>query len=259
MGPHDFLRQYQRITVNTGVVEDAAVAMSRPQSVAIHLRTYFMMNWTAGSEQRSDYNEVTGGPTAASRAHVDWCRQNSQSIRTAAMGNGRPGDYSLALEWAVRSGRIANPPQSAVQIWCDQHLGIEWSGFATNYLCKAGRMAFSHQNVANTGAASYYNTPKAVNDPAAVRQGDLLVWMDSNHVKRSPGHVAVVESYGAQFRAGGNMKVCQATGVAGSNPKLLDSIYTVEQIISPAARGSAGPKSWCWPSASTESPAVASP
>ena len=55
--------------------------------------------------------------------------------------------------------------------------------------------------------------------------------MDGNSVKSNPGHVAVVESYVAQSVAGGNMRVVEATGASGANPKLLDSMYTVERII----------------------------
>jgi hypothetical protein len=31
---------------------------------------------------------------------------------------------------------------------------------------------------------------------------------------------------------GGNMRVVEATGASGASPKLLDSMYSVEQIIS---------------------------
>jgi hypothetical protein len=55
--------------------------------------------------------------------------------------------------------------------------------------------------------------------------------MDGNSVKRSPGHIAVVESYVPQSMVGGNMRVCEATGASGATPKLLDSMYTVERII----------------------------
>jgi hypothetical protein len=85
--------------------------------------------------------------------------------------------------------------------------------------------------VRNTNAASYFNAANAVNDSTQVRQGDLLVWMSGNAVKRNPGHIAVVESYVAQSRPGGNMRVVEATGAGAANPKLLDSMYSVEQII----------------------------
>ncbi len=62
-------------------------------------------------------------------------------------------------------------------------------------------------------------------------QGDLLFWMTGNAIKTDPGHVAVVESYVPQSRPGGSMRVVEATGAAGATPKLLDSMYTVEQII----------------------------
>ena len=55
--------------------------------------------------------------------------------------------------------------------------------------------------------------------------------MDGNLVRTNPGHVAVVGSFVPQCVAGGNMRVVEATGAPGANPKLLDSMYTVESIV----------------------------
>jgi hypothetical protein len=90
---------------------------------------------------------------------------------------------------------------------------------------------YSSLTVRNTSAASYFTAASAINDPNKVRAGDLLVWMEGNSVKPNPGHVAVVESYVAQSMVGGNMRVVEATGASGANPKLLDSMYAVERII----------------------------
>jgi hypothetical protein len=116
-------------------------------------------------------------------------------------------------------------------MYCDDHLGIDCSGFVTNYLVACGKRSYSSAVVRNTSAASYFNAATAVDDATRVRQGDLLVWMDGNAVKNNPGHVAVVESYSAHSATGGNMRVVEATGASGANPKLLDSMYTVERII----------------------------
>ena len=43
--------------------------------------------------------------------------------------------------------------------------------------------------------------------------------------------MAVIQSYTAQSQAGGNMRVVEATGASGANPKLLESMYAVERII----------------------------
>src|SRR5262249_35792881 len=152
---------------------------------------------------------------------------------SAAMGKGAPHDYELALEWAVRAGKIANPSQTTIQTYCDDHLGIECSGFVTNYLIANGKKSDTNKIKRDTGAASYYDANKAVNDASGVRQGDFLVWMtQENEVMSHPaGHVAVVESYAAQSVIGGNMRVVEATAAAGAHPKLLDSLYTVERIL----------------------------
>jgi hypothetical protein len=121
--------------------------------------------------------------------------------------------------------------QATLQTFCDEHLGIDCSGFVTNYLVACGKKAYASATLRNTSAASYFVAAKAVNDSAQIRSGDLLVWMDGNAVKSNPGHVAVIESYVPQSTVGGNMRVVEATGASGANPKLLDSLYEVERII----------------------------
>lgn len=223
--PVEFMQQYRKLSLQHGYEDDVA-RMSRPVMHHIQVRKYFMMNWTEGTEQRRDFNAVTRGSR-----HDIWFNANKGRILNAAMGKGAPQDYQLALEWAIRSGKIQNVTQASIQAYCDNHLGIDCSGFATNYLIAAGKKNYSNQIVRNTGAASYYNTVKAVNDPGSIRQGDLLVWMQGNSVRRGPGHIAVVDSYSPQSRAGGNMRVVEATGSSRATPKLLDSMYAVEQII----------------------------
>ncbi|MDZ4848960.1 MAG: hypothetical protein SGI77_06680 [Pirellulaceae bacterium] len=48
---------------------------------------------------------------------------------------------------------------------------------------------------------------------------------------RIPGHIAVIESFMPQSIQGGSMRVVEATGATGATPKLLESMYIVEQII----------------------------
>lgn len=223
--PVDFMRQYRNLRVNVPI-DDPVAMVSRVGTHVVQLRKYFMMDWADGTEERRDYNAVTRGSR-----HDTWFQANKERIRTAAMGKGAPEDYVLALEWAVRSNKIPTVTQSSLQTYCDDHLGIDCSGFVTNYLVACGKRTYSSGTVRNSGAASYFDAAKAVNDPTQVRQGDLLVWMNGNSVRTSPGHIAVVESYSAQSMAGGNMRVVEATGASGANPKLLDSMYAVEQII----------------------------
>ena len=227
--PVEFMTQYRNLSVKA-VIDDPVAMVCREVTYLVQLRKYFLMDWTAGTEERRDYNVVTRG----SRNDV-WFNANKDRIRSAAMGKGAPRDYELALEWAVRAQIILNVNQSTLQTYCDEHLGIDCSGFVTNYLIACGKRAYSNNTVRNTSAASYYNVAKAVNDVRAIRQGDLLVWMNGNAVMRSPGHVAVVESYVPQSRVGGNMRVVEATGSSGANPKLLDSMYSVESIVEKGA------------------------
>lgn len=219
------MRRYRNLKVNVGIEEPVA-KVSRMDTHVVLLRKYFMMDWKDGTEERRDYNAVTRGSKDDA-----WFQANKEQIRTAAMGKGAPQDYERALEWVVRSKKIPTVTHAALQSYCDEHLGIDCSGFTTNYLVACGKRTYSSNLVRNTGAVSYFNAATAINDPGRVREGDLLVWMDGNSVKSNPGHVAVVESYVAQSRAGGNMRVVEATASSGANPKLLDSMYTVERII----------------------------
>ena len=226
--PLQLLNEYRNLQV--GYVRDTGQQCVEA-SATIKLRKYFMMNWTDGTEQRDDFNHVTRGSR-----NNDWFQANKEKIKTAAMGKGSPEDYRLALEWAVVSGKIPGANPASIQTFCDERLGIDCSGFATNYLIANGKKGNSDQVKRNTNAASYYSASHAVNDPRTVRQGDLLVWMSGNSVKRSPGHIAVVESYQPMSMTGGNMRVVESTGAGGANPKLLDSMYTVEQIIDKGGR-----------------------
>lgn len=221
----DFMRLYRNLHVQVPY-DDPQLRVCRFVSCTVQLRKYFMMDWDEGTEERRDYDAVTRGSKDDA-----WFQLNKESIRTAAMGKGAPQDYRLALEWAVRSGKVPNPTPASLQTYCDDHLGIDCSGFVTNYLVNCRKRTYSANLVRNTSASSYFNAATAVNEVAGIRQGDLLVWMHGNSVKTDPGHVAVVESYVPQSVAGGNMRVVEATGASGANPKLLDSMYTVEQII----------------------------
>jgi hypothetical protein len=147
------------------------------------------------------------------------------------MGKGAPQDYVLALQWAVISGQIPNPNQAAVQLYCDQNLGIDCSGFATNYLMAAGKLPFSHQTSLNSNAASYYRTAKAVNDSKTIRQGDLLVWMAGNKPKEQPGHIMIVNQFPATAQAGGTVQVVEATDNPAAKPKLLKSDHSLVRVF----------------------------
>ncbi len=232
MSPLEFLERYRRLRVEA-VLEDASARQCRRVVQILSLRTYFMMSWKAGSEQMGDYQVTTAGSTQST-----WFRTHREAIRNAGMGKGAPRDYELALEWAVRSGKVTSPSREALQRYADEHLGVDCSGFVTNYLVAEGKKARGAGTIRNTSAASYFDRGRAVNDPTDVRQGDVLVWMRGNAVLRGPGHVALVQSYVPASIAGGNLRVVEATGSARARPKLSDSRYEVQRIEEPGPRRS---------------------
>jgi len=218
------MNRYRNLKVKAAE-EDEGAMMTRQVFHRVQLRKYFMMDWDDDSEERQDFNKVTRGPRTDS-----WFRAHKPRILNAAMGKGSPEDYELALEWAVRSGKVRDVSRASLQTFCDEHLGIDCSGFATNYLIARGTLDAAGNTVRNRGAASYFNVRNAVSSPGDIRQGDLLVWMSGNQVKRNPGHIAVVQQYRPQSMVGGNLHVVEATGSRRANPKLVDSMYTVERI-----------------------------
>ncbi len=227
--PLQFMTQYRNIEVKAPL-DDPAARMCRVVTHRVQLLKYFMMDWTEGSEERRDYGQVSAG------SNDDlWFKANKEFVRNAAMGKGSPRDYALALEWAIRSKKLPLASRATLQAYLDEYLGIDCSGFVTNYLIACGKKTYSEGVVRNTSAASYFSTTQAVNDATQVQQGDLLVWMHGNDVKRNPGHVALVESYVPQSRVGGNLHVVEATGASAASPKLVDSMYSVERIIEKGA------------------------
>lgn len=224
--PLEFMNQYRNLRVNVAI-DDPVRRVCRVDTYSVQLRTYFSMRWTAGTMQLSNYREVTSG-----LSNDTWFKLNKERIETAAQGKGAPEDYRLALEWVARAHMRPPANQVTLQAYCDNHLGIDCSGFATNYLVAAGKRHYSSTLVCNTSAASYFNAGMAINDPAQVRQGDLLVFMHGNVVMTRPaGHVAVVESYQPPSVVGGNMRVVEATDASNANPRLLDSMYVLEDVI----------------------------
>ena len=144
--PVEFMRQYRNLRVNV-VIDDPVAGVCRTGTHQVEIRKYFMMDWDEGTEERRDYDAVTRGS-----AHDTWFQANKERIRTAAMGKGAPQDYELALEWAVRSRKIPNVTQAALQTYSDEHLGIDCSGFVTNYLAACGKKAYSSNTMRNTSA-----------------------------------------------------------------------------------------------------------
>jgi hypothetical protein len=222
--PIEFMNRYRNIVVNFEF-DDAAARVCRTGSATVRLNKYFMMHWMPGTTEMTHFSAVSAGS-----AKDRWFQQNRQRIQTAAMGKGAPEDYGLALQWAVESQKIKNPSQATIQAYFDQNLGIDCSGFATNYLVACGKLTKSVSTLQNTGAESYFQPAKAVDDPSRVQPGDLLVLMKNNVVVRGPGHVMVVDSYFPGSKPGGNMRVVEATAAGGANPKLLDSMYSIEKI-----------------------------
>ena len=226
--PLQFREQYFNIGVDYEV-DDEVRRVCRVEHASVKLNKYFMMSNDVNSVVAQHYSAVTADGTKKNA----WFQAHKEGIRAAAMGKGAPGDYSDALEWAVYAKHIKTPSQQALQDYFDKYMGLDCSGFVTNYLIANGKKPDTYDAKVNTSAASYFVPAKAVNDVSQIRQGDLLVYMNGNHAKTNPGHVMVVESLSAicspQYPYG-NLRVVESTGADAANPKLSDSIYKIDAI-----------------------------
>lgn len=89
--PLEFMRRYRNIKVSVPI-DDHVAQVTRVGSHVVQLNKYFMMDWNGATEERRDYDAVTGGSKRDT-----WFQANKERIRTAAMGKGAPEDYGLAL------------------------------------------------------------------------------------------------------------------------------------------------------------------
>jgi hypothetical protein len=242
--PYEFVIKYRQLNVTyesrSEWIADHPIATDlEPQIItsSIYMWKYFMMKWEEGSDELKEYHLVAGkahgGKSKDSQAKAqkanEWYALHKENIKTAAMGKGSPEDYRLALEWAIKSGKIPNPNTDTVQDYCFKHLGLECSGFATNYLVASGKREYSAELLRNTNAASYYDPALAINDSAAILQGDLLVWMKGAKAKTGPGHIAVVDTPPSTAEPK-KMRVCEATGHAHARPHILGSWYDILDV-----------------------------
>jgi hypothetical protein len=240
--PYEFVIKYRQLYVTyetrSEQIADHPVDTT-PQIItsSIHMWKYFLMKWEDGSDERKEYDFLTakahGGKSQDSKSAAQsanaWYAEHKENIKTAAMGKGSPDDYRLALEWAIKSGKIPNPNTSRVQDFCFKHLGLECSGFATNYLVASGKRTYSAKLLRDTNAASYYDPALAVNDSDAIQQGDLLVWMHGARAKTGPGHIAVVDTAPSAAHPT-KMRVCEATGHRNARPHILGSWYDILEV-----------------------------
>lgn len=102
-----------------------------------------------------------------------------EAITRTFVGKGSPEDIAGTLELAVRYGLVAADTAS-LRKYCDQYIGLDCSGFVTNYLDLAYDADIDPMN---KSATSY-------RDPASSRVGKIdeiearfiMAWAHTNHV-----------------------------------------------------------------------------
>jgi hypothetical protein len=114
------------------------------------------------------------------------------------VGKGHPEDMEHVLRTGVSSGALGGT-QRAVQQWADENLGVDCTGFASNYFLDVVRPTGAQ--VTNIGC-SYYRRQSVLCNGAAdafiwdfdqVRPDDVILRMQQSGVEtRHPGHIAVI-------------------------------------------------------------------
>jgi hypothetical protein len=213
--PLSLLKRYKNILVEYDI-DHPKVGPSRKASATVALNGYFMNVGRTAAEHRAAVTHGLGNDT--------WFKQYKARIETAAMGKGSPQDYALALQWAVYSGKITNPSQATLQHYLDTYMGIDCSGFVTNYLIASRRVSYSPLQA---DAASYYHRGMAVSHQHQIRCGDLLVMMEGHHPKRHPaGHIVVVNDYLPIYTGECSVGIVESRGHHG----LTYSRYIIQKI-----------------------------
>ncbi len=92
------------------------------------------------------------------------------------VGKGSPEEIALTLRLAIRYGITS---VGGARDFCDKYLGMDCSGFVSNYANSEMGMKFVTEN---TPASSFAPVGKRRASLDDVRPLDVLVWTDTNHV-----------------------------------------------------------------------------
>jgi hypothetical protein len=113
------------------------------------------------------------------RADGEYEYIDTESVHRAFVGKGSPPDIELSLRLAVRYGKVAADARS-VQTYCDQYIGLDCSGFVSNY---ANATLGKTYDVMNTEAISFRQPPPARRSTMlSIQPLDALAWVADNHV-----------------------------------------------------------------------------
>jgi hypothetical protein len=218
----------------------------------IRLHKYFMVPSDEASEKYAEYSKrkeewfdnIKSGLKRTTGEK--YSKAEREQLQWAYSGKGFPEDYELALGFAAGTGQCA-PDHAAIQAHCDQHFGIDCSGFVNAYLLRKNRLPRSCAR----SIGSYERSGKRRNAVAEIRPEDLLVWADENGALKhgSGGHIAIVQS---PFPGSDIVLVAESAGGIGlcySNYKVLEVKKcgpngTVFRVERPLRKGTVDGKAW---------------
>jgi len=113
------------------------------------------------------------------RADGDYEVIDTESVHRTFVGKGSPPDIQLSLRLAIRYGKVAADATS-VQNYCDKYIGLDCSGFVSNY---ANATLGKRYDVMNNEAMSFRRSPPDRRSTMlSIQPLDALAWAFDNHV-----------------------------------------------------------------------------
>ena len=108
--PAEFMRQYRNIKVDVAI-DDPVTRTCRVSSNFVQLRKYFMMDWSDGTEERRDYNEVIAAP-----ATIDGSRRTRSAFERQRWAKGPRKTISSRWNGPCGPGRCHREPGDVTDI-----------------------------------------------------------------------------------------------------------------------------------------------
>lgn len=216
--PSDFVKKYQNLTVRTRIGGE----------LTVHANKYFMKG-TKGLEEAEKIKKkekdllrqaaVENLASAGLQVSLD-----DSVVRRIFDGKGSPGDIATLIEAAIFVEAIADDSYT-VQKFCDEHIGVDCSGFVDAYFRTESR-----------GSTEKLRGHRK--EATQIQPQDVLFWYDYNaetkKLAKKPdvdkvGHVALVDTPPVSTGEGlGVMTVCESRG---GGIGVSTNLYTIREAL----------------------------
>jgi hypothetical protein len=153
-------------------------------------------------------------------------RVNVPALTECFYGKGSPDAIREVLRLAAAFNLFGKPYKGSMNAYCDSYIGLDCSGFVSNYLRANGKTI----DAMNTGTGTYRTTAKANNRSAisAVDVGDIMVW-SGDHIAAINAVRPIMASTPRQMdeacipTRGGTYRPATATAQVGTEIEVVES------------------------------------